>query len=201
MLNTPKYKLVLLGIAAVAQLFAVRSMIINHEKVLTNGTQYKMKTTPVDPYDPFRGKYVRLSVDNVLELEPTDTYKAGEAVYATLKMDGLGFIDISSIQRTKPLHQKFIKTKIRYASLYTKNRNKENKPKIEVFRVTLDLPFQRFYLEENVAPKAETLYRRHSQRNKEDAYITFRLLKGKAVLEQLFIKDVPVAEFVRLSEN
>jgi uncharacterized membrane-anchored protein len=201
MIKTPSYKIVLLGIAAIAQLIAVGSMIINHEKVLTHGMQYKMKTAPVDPYDPFRGKYVRLNIDNVLELDHTDTYMAGETVYAILEEDKLGFVAVSSIQREKPLHLKFIKTKVKYASLRTKNRNKKNEPKTEVFRVTLDLPFQRFYLEEDVAPKAEILYRKHSQSNKEDAHITFRILKGKAVLEGLFIKGIPVAEFVRSSKN
>jgi len=197
MFKPSTYKMVLFGIAAITQLFVVGSMIVNHENVLTNGTQYKMKAVPVDPYDPFRGKYVRLSVKNSLELELTDTYKAGEKVYAILDVDKLGFSTISAIQRKKPTHQKFIKTKITSAYF----GHKLNSDKIDMFRVILDLPFQRFYMEESVAPKAEILYRKHSQRNEENAHITFRVLKGEALIEELFIKDVPVAEFVKSFEN
>ena len=42
------------------QLFVPANMILEQEDILKNGTPYKFKTAPIDPYDPFRGKYVWL---------------------------------------------------------------------------------------------------------------------------------------------
>ena len=37
-------------------------MIVNREKTLVLGKQFKFHTVPVDPYDAFRGRYVALAV-------------------------------------------------------------------------------------------------------------------------------------------
>ena len=44
-----------------AQLYVPASMIFQKERVITQGTAYKFRTAPIDPNDPFRGKYITLS--------------------------------------------------------------------------------------------------------------------------------------------
>ena len=200
MVKIPTYKIVLFGIAVITQLFVIGWMITSHENVLKNGVQYKMKTVPIHPYDPFRGRYVRLRIDDKLEIVSRNAYKVNDPVYAILDVDELGFASVSSIQRETPSHPKFIKTTIKRVSAYVKNRDDKNKSKIEVHQVTLDLPFQRFYLEESMAPEAEALYW-DRQRSDVDSYITVRVLKGKAVLEELFFNGIPVSEFIKSSRN
>ena len=41
-------------------LYVPAKMIFNKEAVLAQGKDYRFKTAPIDPYDPFRGKYIDL---------------------------------------------------------------------------------------------------------------------------------------------
>lgn len=55
-------KWITLGFILVAvQLVVPASMIYNAEAIIAKGTEYKFITTPIDPTDPFRGKYITLS--------------------------------------------------------------------------------------------------------------------------------------------
>ena len=45
-------------VVAIAQLFIPTQMILNQETILKTGKPYRFKTQPVDPSDPFKGKYI-----------------------------------------------------------------------------------------------------------------------------------------------
>ena len=45
------------------QLVVPAKMIFDKEVILKTGTIYKFKTQPIDPSDPFRGKYVTLNYE------------------------------------------------------------------------------------------------------------------------------------------
>ena len=52
------YIFILFIIVVCAQLFVPSQMIFQQEDVLKTGTAFKFKTQPVDPSDPFKGKYI-----------------------------------------------------------------------------------------------------------------------------------------------
>ncbi|MGH8446582.1 MAG: GDYXXLXY domain-containing protein, partial [Solimonas sp.] len=57
----------------------------------------------------------------------------------------------------------------------------------------LQLPFDRYYLEEHAAPAAEQAYRDANRAGgQSEAYVSVRVRDGRAVLEELFINNVPV---------
>ena len=58
--------------------------------------------------------------------------------------------------------------------------------------LTLELPFDRYYLKENHAPEAEKLYRMSTQR--KSAWITVRIKDGEAALDELYIDGKPVGQ-------
>ena len=43
-------------LVALVQLFVPAKMILDREDILDMGKEYKFKTEPIDPNDPFRGK-------------------------------------------------------------------------------------------------------------------------------------------------
>ncbi len=49
-----------LTLVIVAQFAAVGSLIAKHERVLREGTVHRFRTRPIDPADPFQGRYVQL---------------------------------------------------------------------------------------------------------------------------------------------
>jgi uncharacterized membrane-anchored protein len=63
--------------------------------------------------------------------------------------------------------------------------------------VRLQLPFDRYYAEEQLAPEIEQAYRANSRRGEQKAFIAVRVRKGRGVLEELYIEDLPVAEYLR----
>ena len=58
-----KYIFILFIILAVAQIAVPAQMIFGREAILKAGTAYKFSTEPVDPSDPFKGKYITLNYD------------------------------------------------------------------------------------------------------------------------------------------
>ena len=87
-------------VLAVFQLFTPTKMILDQEAVLKKGIAYKFKTQPVDPSDPFRGKYITLSYD-ISSFKTNDSlWERNQPVYVYLTTDSLGFAKINSVSKT-----------------------------------------------------------------------------------------------------
>lgn len=165
------------------QIVTPLSMIARRESVFKDGEQFKFKTAPVDPYDAFRGRYValRIAQDSVAAPEGI-AFTRGQPVYAHITVDGEGFAKIAAISTQKPRGVHFLGAKVRYVSKG---------------KVSLDLPIDRYYMEEKSAPAAERVYREHSRRNKQDAYVLVRIKDGCAVIEALYVGDKRIEEAVK----
>ncbi len=59
-----------------------------------------------------------------------------------------------------------------------------------------DLPFDRYYLNEHVAPAADLAFRQRSGGARRAAWIDLRVLGGRGVIEELYIDGLPVADAV-----
>ena len=59
---SPRRKLVFLALVA-AQVFVPLAMIGVNQVALATGTKVTLATTPIDPLDPFRGRYVALNYE------------------------------------------------------------------------------------------------------------------------------------------
>lgn len=172
-----------------AQWIVPLKMIRDSEAVLTEGEIYKFKTQPIDPSDPFRGKYVILRFD--VEQFETDTlkrFKADQTVYARLATDAKGFVRISELLLHEPelMDNAILKTTVGYAW-----------PVDGKQRVSLKLPFDRFYVEESKAPAAEQAYWDAQRDTLQVTYARVRVHNGQAVIEDVMINDRPILEIVR----
>lgn len=170
---------------ALAQIVTPLSMIAKRESVLKNGEQFKFKTAPVDPYDAFRGRYVALRIeeDYVPEVKEL-SLSSGKAVYALIDVDNQGFAKFTTVVTSRPRGKSYIQTKVRYIS--------GNK-------VYLDLPIDRYYMQEKAAAAAERVYGQHTRGDKQDAYVTVRVKDGFAVIEGLFVGGQKIEDAVRKS--
>ncbi len=168
---------------SLVQIAVPASMIHKWETTLREGRQYRFRTAPVDPYDPFRGRYVALRLQADSAPAPRGEVPfPGQKVYAILNQDEEGFARIAEVSLKRPQGDNFIQASVSHA-----NQSK----------VYLKLPFDRYYAEEKTAPAIERSYRRYSRMDLQDAYITVRIKSGVGVLEELYIKDMPVLEFLR----
>ena len=57
----------LFGIVCFVQVGVIASQIISYERVLKEGEVFYFKVLPLDPYDPFRGRYVTLRFENAIK--------------------------------------------------------------------------------------------------------------------------------------
>ncbi len=81
---TGRRRLVFVALVA-AQALLPLALIAWNEQALASGTNVTLKTAPVDPVDPFRGRYVTLSYE--ISSLPTP-YDAGATVYVPLTDGG-----------------------------------------------------------------------------------------------------------------
>ena len=164
------------------QLGVPLSMICKREITLRKGRLYRFQTAPVDPYDAFRGRYVALGIgQRSVKTDDPDNIGSGQRVYVTLSEDTNGFARLSRATHRRPRDEDYLRMRVSYISGND---------------VHFVLPFDRYYMNEKDAPRAESLYREHSRREEQDAFIAVRVLNGFPVIEDLYVNDKPIMEFL-----
>ena len=175
-------KLTIWIVLALAQLAVPAWMIVGQERVLRDGRQLKLQTGPVDPADLFRGRYVALgfSVEQVPRALVRGHFDPNDVAYLELRERPDGFAEAAALHKQKPDGELVLEAKVTFISPHT---------------VGVELPFNRYYMDENAAPAAENAYRNVA--TDAESWATVRILQGRAVLEELYIGGKPVAEFLR----
>lgn len=158
--------------------------IWDHEQVLRQGEQFKFLTLPVDPNDPFRGKYVTLRFSRVA-LDSTILSSAYKYVYCTLIVDDEGFASVDEVLlEVPPDNQAYFKTEIsNRKAIFLSRRN-----------TRLVYPFERFFMEEHKAPRAEERYREAIRDSSKITYALVRIKNGTTVLEDVLIDGHSIRE-------
>ncbi len=175
-------RLTLFAAVAAAQLAVPAWMIADREITLRQGQAVRFKCKPVDPYDAFRGRFVALGIESdTVAWTGRQMLSWGQPVYALLAEGPGGFTEVSGISLTRPKEGLAIQAKV--------GRTVPGK-------IMLSFPFDRYYMDEYDAPEAERAYER-SDRTEKSAYITVRVRGTKSVLEELYIADMPVREYLR----
>lgn len=169
----------------VTQIVVPVSMICKRESTLKNGMLFKFKTAPVDPYDAFRGRYVALRVEvNTVSKPEGMNLKYGQKVYAQLEADENGLAQVSKISLQKPIDSAYLTA----SATVTYPASND---------VRLNLPIDRYYMEEKAAPRAEQVYRERNSRGKKDAYVAVRIKDGFAVIEGLYIDGQRIEDLLK----
>ena len=187
--------IILFAVMAVGQFFVPLQMIFDREKVLSEGKTFKFKTAPIDPSDPFRGKYVTLNfAENNFEVSDGETWYNGQSVYVLLATDADGFVKIVDVVRELPAESNdCVKAKLNYVAT-----KKDSTKTIQ--ELNLEYPFERFYMEESKAPLAESMSWEVSRDTTKITYASVNIQNGKAVLKDVFIGDVSIRELVKAKQ-
>ncbi len=172
-------------LVAIAQLFVPAQMILGEEIILDTGTAYKFRTQPIDPSDPFRGKYIVLRYEMNTAASGDSLWERREDVYVYLKKDSLGFAELAKVSKIPlAIENDYVVAK---ASWYDRNKGE----------VHFNLPFDRFYMEESKAKPAEDAFR-NAQRDSlpNNTYGLVYIKDGDAVLKDVLINEIPIADYV-----
>ncbi|WP_272024069.1 GDYXXLXY domain-containing protein [Olleya namhaensis] len=95
------YLFILFVVLASIQLSVPAAMVFKNQSVLNSGTAYKFKTRPIDPTDPFRGKYITLSFDMNNAVTTDALWQNGSDIYVYLNTDSLGYAAVKSVSPFK----------------------------------------------------------------------------------------------------
>src|SRR5690554_461138 len=78
-MDNKKFLFIAFILVAIIQLAVPAKMIWDKENVLKSGKEFKFETAPVDPTDPFRGKYIALNYkENTYSSDDSSTWKSEE---------------------------------------------------------------------------------------------------------------------------
>lgn len=163
-------------LVALIQLYFPGRLVFDSNKVLWFGTELKLETAPVDPADPFRGRYVVLNfAASQFTDESGHDWKRHDRVYVLFEKDTEGYGKVKSLSASKPDSKiLFVPARISYVS------GKQ---------ITLYYPFTKFFMEENKAPEAERLYREEGK-----GYALLKVYRGEVVLEDVVVKGKSLKE-------
>jgi uncharacterized membrane-anchored protein len=174
---------VALGVFAV-QLAAPGWLILRHELVLRQGEVFRFRAEPVDPADPFRGRFVAVQPrERSAPQAAGETLKHNERVCVALRMDAEGFARLATVSRRPPPGDApHLRARVSYVQGTT---------------VWLHLPLDRFYMEETLAPAAEAAYRATRPGGTNTAWLVVRVRKGAAVIEDVMVDGESLAVAAR----
>lgn len=171
---------------SVVQLAMPIGHIRKYEDVLQTGVSYKFPTAPVDPYDAFRGKYVALNfADTWTTLPEGNRFGRSGSAYVSLRTRENGFVQYANLTLEPPASGDYLR--VDYWTMGFNN-------------VRFILPFNKYFMEESMAPRAERAYQRNSNRSGRSVgqtYVLVRVKNGRGVIKDLFINDQPVREFIK----
>lgn len=175
-------------IVAAVQLYIPAEMIAHNEKIIQTGTLLKFKCEPVDPYDPFRGKFIYLNFSNrTIHVAKAENYKFNQKIYATFKQDDEGYAIMDKIYKKEP------KNRTDFLELIVDNTNNYDSIK----KITVEYPFNRFYMNEYKAPVAEQTYAKSVNDKKKSVYAEVAIKNGTGVIKEVMINNIPIKEYVQ----
>ena len=167
---------------ALAQLGVPAILAWGRLQTLAHGRVWKLKTAPVDPVDAVRGRYVMLRFAAEDNYRQPEQLKSVDSIYAILKEGTDGFAEIDHLSASADPADSAMKVE---PGGYWDGQQR------------VVFPFRYFWLTEKRAPAAEQAYRENSKRGEQNAFVTIRIRKGDAALEQLYINNKPLAEYLR----
>ena len=173
MKRTDKIRLICYFAALGAILFYPVQTICRFTFPREKGTEYRIPVTAYDPYDPMRGRYVQLNLNEAgrvrLPHKNLNLFQRRKSCFAVLSKTPDGKFKIADIEEERgkiPAGQNFLP--VRYL-WFDKDYDRKKKKYLKSGTHYIKLPFERFYLNEKKAPEVEQLLR--NRKNKAELVI------------------------------
>lgn len=167
-----------------AQLYLPLSIVADQEAVVSKGKAFRFKVAPLDPNDPFRGKYITLRYEaNRVKVKNVNEWVSNAKVYVVLNTDPEGYAAISRISESRPDDQ------ADYVEARVGIINSEDKDTLNI-----QYPFARFYMEETKAVRAEKMFLETLRSPQSTAYAQVYVREGRAVIDDVVINGRSVKD-------
>ncbi len=178
------YIYALFGIMVLAQIVASAQIVYKYERTIASDNVYKFKTAPVDPNDPFRGKYITLNYD-IDSFKTTDeSWDDYDVGYAYFSKDKNGYAILETLVK-----EPFSDSEFDYIEVEINNHYNGY--------VRFELPFDRYYMEESKAYDAEVLARELNRNGEDnDIYAVVHIENDTHVLTDIVVNGISMKDAV-----
>lgn len=160
-------------------------LIFQSEEVLTNGHKHKIRLEGYDPFDPFRGKFLRLAFENGI---PCDlNLVKGDVGFVLLEKDSTGYSHFSFVQKKRPSHSDYVEAKV-----------------MMVYGGKAEMDFDnlnKFFINEDKATEAEEILRDYTQMAPDKIHLTIRVLDGEARIEDIIVKAKTLLKYIESGDH
>ncbi len=201
MRNSDKIRLICFILALCAALAYPVRKIISFEFPAVPPKLYLFETEIRDPYDPMRGRYVQLNFkQNQVRLPNKNMqlmeWRSDNKCFAVLEKNPDGTARIADLVpdvKQVPAGKDFLRVKYNYFQWdYDKTNREQQKTGLH----TIQLPFDRFYLNESLAPEAEHVVRENTR--KGQAHVRVKVYdNGNFAVDDLIVNGQPILERLR----
>ena len=184
-----KLRLVIFGVVALVQLAVAGGAIVRSELALRTGEAFRFRIRPVDPVDAFRGRYVaiRFAIDRAPVADDLEL-RHKKRVFAPIEIDADGFAILGQADVDPPADGPYLR--LRATGIYPDEEGNRF--------VWVLMPFGRYYMDEDLAPKAGRAVW-GGRRGQREAFVSIRIRNGVGVIEELYVDGVPIHQW--LAEN
>ncbi|MEL6676136.1 MAG: GDYXXLXY domain-containing protein [Bacteroidota bacterium] len=149
-------------------------LVAKYEALIGEGVVYRFHPEPVDPFDPFRGRYVSINYaeDRMDYPEAEAAWQKGQTVYLVPAQKADGFTEWQEVLYTQPSHSNYLETTVR---------------RVNDEAVFFNLPFEEYFVNEKAAPQIEQFFRdREEAELAANLYAEVFIKDGKAILRDIY---------------
>ena len=175
------------------QLAIPLAMAYRYERTLREGAVYRFHTEPFDPVDAFRGRYVAIRL-RLVAARNFDGRDYRQKTYVTLGTDAQGFGVVRALSQQPPSDGDWLEGTIGndvYDMALLRGEGTVDRARLGV---QIELPFDRYYMEEGKAPAADRIWRQGMQQAEATARV--RVRHGLGAIEGLDVNGVPIERWL-----
>ncbi len=186
-MNSNKIILSVFILVALTQLYVPLKMILNVEKLLVTGIEYKFKTASIRSGSGL-GNYITLRYDeNMINIQNQKDWVKGETIYVLLKTDDDGFAKIKLVSKNRPTdNNNFIKAQMKQTWV----------KKTKKYKLTIEYPSNNYYLGESKAEKVNLFCKKSQKDTTQNIFALVSINEGEAIVKDVLFDGVSIKEIL-----
>lgn len=189
-----KLLLILFGLVVIVQLGVLIKMIWDSENVINSGTAFQFELQPIDPNDPFRGKFMTLNFEqSEFKTDTCHLINREQDAFVVIQNGQDGYAKIKSIDFEQPLpNEYYIKSKVYCNGFYGTATSNNTNSKITHYTYRIEYPFERYFMNEKTIKTAEEKVRVALRDSTARVYGEVRIKADQSRLTSVLIDGVPI---------
>jgi len=194
-----KKKWIFIGYAVLVLLIPAY-MVVSSVNVLSNGKLYKFRMEGYDPFDFFRGNYLRVNIDTRGIPTDKDDWVPGETVYLSIDVDQDGYAFFDEAMEEPPSSGDYMVSRIDRINGFSRSVSRivvgdmfgEGEFRQKTVDVELPNNLGKYFITEEFATDGEFALRRA----RGFATLHVRVKNGSTRLQDIYLGKTPIMEYL-----